>query len=307
MVWHGLQNISLTDGAALQGGGNGLHDLSYTFANGNTWIIGDNNDNGVLDDDDVAIEFVGIHNFNEGDFDLNFSDTFITVGTDGDDTITGTEGDDVIFALGGNDQVFALGGNDEVHGGTGDDFIDGGPMQEFAFDFDQLFGEEGNDTITLQTSNGSAFGGDGNDTLIGTDVEFGFDDLHGDAGDDILQAGSAGSNMNGDTGADQLVSGAADDQMAGGFDFDTFELDGAQDLFVYTGTGRWSEEGSFFGDQVDQFEDGIDKFDMRGSGLTFADLVIDNDADFGPTITSDRGQITVFTFGVIIDESDFLF
>ena len=113
--------------------------------------------------------------------------------------------------------------------------------------------------------------------------------------------------MNGGTGSDQLISGAADDQINGGFDFDTFELDGAQDLFVFTGTGRWSEEGSFFGDQVDQFEDGIDKFDMRGSGLQFSDLVIDNDGDFGPTITSDRGQITVGTFGAFIDESDFLF
>ena len=35
--------------------------------------------------------------------------------------------------------------------------------------------------------------------------------------------------------------------------------------------------------------------------------MIDNDGDFGPTITSDRGQITVGTFGVFIDETDFLF
>ena len=35
--------------------------------------------------------------------------------------------------------------------------------------------------------------------------------------------------------------------------------------------------------------------------------MIDNDGDFGPTISSDRGQITVGTFGVFIDESDFLF
>lgn len=304
MVWHGQQNISLTAGSALPGGGNGLHDLMYTFVDGNTWLIGDNNDDGLLDADDVAIEFVGIHNFTEDDFDLNFDDGFVTVGTEGDDSITGTEGDNVIFALGGNDQVFALGGSDEVHGGTGDDLIDAGVGD---FDFDQLYGEEGNDTITLQNSGGSAFGGEGNDTLIGTDVFFGFDDLQGEAGDDVLQAGTDGSNMNGGTGSDQLISGAADDQMAGGFDFDTFELDGAQDLFVYTGTGRWSEEGSFFGDQVDQFEDGLDKFDMRGSGLQFSDLVIDNDGDFGPTITSDRGQITVGTFGVVIDETDFLF
>ena len=43
--------------------------------------------------------------------------------------------------------MFALGGNDEVHGGAGNDFIDGGPGG-----FDNLFGDEGNDTLTLQTS-----------------------------------------------------------------------------------------------------------------------------------------------------------
>ena len=65
---------------------------------------------------------------------------------------------------------------------------------------------------------------------------------------------------------------------------------------------------SFFGDQIDQFEDGSDLFDMRGSGLQFSDLAIDNDGDFGPTISSDRGQITVGdASAVFIDESDFLF
>ena len=32
---------------------------------------------------------------------------------------------------------------------------------------------------------------------------------------------------------------------------------------------------------------------MRGSGLQFSDLTIDNDGDFGPTITSSRGKITI--------------
>jgi hypothetical protein len=124
-----------------------------------------------------------------------------------------------------------------------------------------------------------------------------------------LHAGAVGSFLNGDDGADRLFSGAGDDQIAAGIDESTFELDGDQDLFVYTGTGRWSEEGSFFGDTVEQFQDGSDLFDMRGSGLTFADLTIVND-DFQTTITSSRGQITIFeSFGqpVEITAADFLF
>ena len=296
----GLLAIDPKKGAVLPGAGDGVTQLGYAHKSGSTYLVGDSNDDGVLDDNDFVVRFDGIHHFTVDDFD---NTDFVIAGTNGDDVITGTEGDDRIFAAGGNDQVFALGGSDEVYGGTGNDLIDGGVGE---FDFDQLHGEAGNDTISLQNSSGSAFGGEGNDVLIGSDGGFG-NDLHGGVGDDALHAGAAGSFLGGDDGADQLFSGEGDDQIAGGIDFDTFELDGDQDLFVYTGTGRWSVEGSFFGDQIEQFEDGLDLFDLRGSGLQFSDLVIDNDGDFGPTITSDRGQITVGTFGAFIDGNDFLF
>ncbi|MGO4670628.1 hypothetical protein [Bosea sp. 2RAB26] len=97
--------------------------------------------------------------------------------------------------------------------------------------------------------------------------------------------------------------------MDAGRDEFGFELDNAQDLFVYSGTGRWSTEGSFFGDTVSGFQDGSDLFDLRGSGLQFADLSIVNE-DFQTTITSNRGQITIFeSFGqeVFLDQDDFLF
>jgi Ca2+-binding RTX toxin-like protein len=203
--------------------------------------------------------------------------------------------------------VFALGGDDEVHGGTGDDILDGGPGG-----FDNLFGDAGNDTLTLATSDfgGTASGGDGNDTLFGSNTPFSsFDNnLRGDAGNDDLHAGDIGSSLNGGSGADRLFSSAADDVMEGGRDELTFELDGAQDLFVYAGTGRWSADGSFFGDQIFGFQDGSDLFDLRGSGLEFDDLTIVND-DFQTTITSDRGTITISeSFGqeVFIDQNDFL-
>jgi hypothetical protein len=130
----------------------------------------------------------------------------------------------------------------------------------------------------------------------------------GDLLSDDLHAGAVGSFLSGGSGADRLFSSAADDQMDGGRDEFTFELDGARDLFVYTGTGRWSSENTF-GDEIFGFQDGSDLFDMRGSGLEFNDLTIVND-DFQTTITSDRGTITIFEgFGqeVFIDQNDFLF
>ena len=222
--------------------------------------------------------------------------------------ITGTEEADRIFAAGGDDEVTALGGDDEVHGGAGDDFLDGGPGG-----FDNLFGEEGDDELTLATSDGGgvASGGDGDDLLFGSDTSFSnFDNsLQGDAGNDDLHAGAVGSSLNGGSGSDRLFSGAADDQLEAGRDELGFDLDNAQDLFVYTGTGRWSAEGSSFGDTVSGFQDGSDLFDLRGSGLQFSDLTIVND-DFQTTISSSRGTITIFeSFGqeVFVDANDFLF
>jgi Ca2+-binding RTX toxin-like protein len=273
--------------------------------NNHTYLIADSNDDGVLNNDDFVVQFNGVHNFTVGDF---ASTDFVIAGTNGNDVITGTEGDDRIFAAGGNDQVFALGGNDEVHGGAGDDVLDGGPGG-----FDNLFGEAGNDQLTLATSDvgGVASGGDGDDVLFGSNTSFSnFDNsLQGDAGNDDLHAGTVGSSMNGGSGSDRLFSGAADDQMEAGRDASGFDLDNAQDLFVFTGTGRWSTEGSFFGDTISGFQDGSDLFDMRGSGLQFSDLTIVNE-DFQTTITSSRGTITIFESSgqeVTIDQNDFLF
>jgi Ca2+-binding RTX toxin-like protein len=291
-------------GAKLPGKNNGVVDLAYTQRNGDTWLFGDENDDGKLDSSDLTVLFKGLHNFARADFD---DTTFVTVGTRGNDTISGTADADIIYGVAGDDRIFGLGGEDELHGGQGNDFIDGGPGG-----FDNLFGDAGNDTLSLATSDvgGNASGGAGDDVLFGSDSSFSsFDNnLQGDAGRDDLHAGAVGSTMDGGSGADRLFSSAADDQMSGGRKPD-FTLDGERDLFVYTGSGRWSSDGSFFGDVLFDFEDGIDKFDLRGSGLRFSDLSVVNE-DFQTTITSARGMITIFeSFDqpVTIDERDFLF
>ncbi|HWL98556.1 MAG TPA: calcium-binding protein [Nocardioidaceae bacterium] len=298
-AWVGRIDANPRTGAVLPGGGDGLTQLGY-IQRGDTFLVADTNDNGRLNADDFTVEFRGLHDFTPEDFD---NTDFIIAGTNGDDVITGTEEGDRIFAAGGNDSVTALGGDDEVHGGTGDDFLDGGPGG-----FDNLFGEEGNDELTLATSDngGVAEGGDGDDLLFGSDTSS-FSDLQGRAGNDDLRAGAAGSTLIGGSGLDRMVSSAADDQFEGRDESGV--LDNAQDLLVYTGTGRWSSVDSFFGDTVSGFQDGSDLFDLRGSGLQFADLTIVNE-DFQTTISSSRGTITIFeSFGeeVFVDANDFLF
>ena len=155
-----------TAGALLPGAGDGVTQLFYVQWNGSTFLIADENDNGVLNAGDFAVEFTGLHDFTLDDF--NNTD-FVIAGTNGDDVILGTEDGDRIFAARGNDIVTALGGDDEVHGGAGDDLLDGGPGG-----FDNLYGEGGNDTLTLAGSDigGNASGGAGNDMLFGSDASF---------------------------------------------------------------------------------------------------------------------------------------
>ena len=289
-VFRGEVTLSMQPGAALLGGGNGLLDTSYTVRQGTTWLVQDTNDDGLLDAADFAVAFTGVHHFTTADFT---STTFVTAGTDGADTMTGTPGDDIMFGLGGNDTMLGLAGSDEMNGGAGDDFIDGGAG------FNVLTGGDGNDTLTLQTSDlgGSANGGAGNDLLIGSDIAFAFDTLSGGDGNDTLRAGNSGGTLSGDAGDDLLQGGRGDDQLTGGDGVDTF-IFGAS----------WTNPVDGFEDLIFDFEDGLEKIDLRTSGLTFADLTIGDDGfGFSAIITSSAGRIEVNGLAGRITIDDFLF
>src|SRR5215218_8149131 len=110
------------------------------------------------------------------------------------------------------------------------------------------FGQNGNDTIRLDETNGALpranlFGGIGNDTLTGGS---GTDLLFGQAGDDTLL---------GKGGADQLFGGADNDTLTGG--------DGDDQMFGEAGNDRmiWNP-----GDDNDLFEggDGTDTAEVGG-------------------------------------------
>jgi Ca2+-binding RTX toxin-like protein len=81
----------------------------------------------------------------------------------------------------------------------------------------QVFGQGGNDTVTLNEANGALpranlFGGTGNDTLIGGS---GGDMLFGQAGNDNLQGKGGFDFLFGGTENDTLTGGDADDQVFG--------------------------------------------------------------------------------------------
>jgi Ca2+-binding RTX toxin-like protein len=81
----------------------------------------------------------------------------------------------------------------------------------------QVFGQAGNDTIALNEANGALpaanlFGGDGNDTITGGS---GADQLFGQNGDDILLGKGGNDFLFGGAGNDTLTGGAGNDQVFG--------------------------------------------------------------------------------------------
>jgi Ca2+-binding RTX toxin-like protein len=112
----------------------------------------------------------------------------------------------------------------------------------------QVFGQAGNDTITVDESNGAMpaaqlFGGDGNDTLTGGS---GNDLLFGQAGNDTLLGKGGNDFLFGGAGNDTLIGGAGDDQVFG---------EAGNDRMI------WNP-----GDGTDLFEggDGIDTAEVNG-------------------------------------------
>src|SRR5215472_7352593 len=129
--------------------------------------------------------------------------------------------------------------------------IDGGTATVANTSTIQVFGQSGNDTITLDESNGALpaaqlFGGDGNDTITGgsgNDQLFGQagnDTLLGKGGNDFLFGGAGNDVLTGGTGDDQVFGEAGNDRMIWnpGDDSDLFEGgDGTDTAEVNGGNG----------------------------------------------------------------------
>ena len=124
----------------------------------------------------------------------------------------------------------------------------------------QLFGQGGNDRITLDEANGalpaaSLFGGAGNDTLTGGsggDLLFGQsgndillgkggnDQLFGGDGNDVLTGGDGDDQVFGQGGDDRMIWNPGDDSdlFEGGAGTDTAEVNGGNGAEVFTVTAN---------------------------------------------------------------------
>lgn len=124
----------------------------------------------------------------------------------------------------------------------------------------QIFGQSGNDTLTLDEANGALpraqiFGGVGNDTLTGgsgNDMLFGqagndvllgkggFDFLFGGTENDVLTGGDADDQVFGESGDDRMIWNPGDDTdlNEGGVGVDTVEVNGGGGAEIFTTTAN---------------------------------------------------------------------
>jgi len=124
-------------------------------------------------------------------------------------------------------QVFGQGGNDAI---TLDESNGALPAA-------QLFGGAGNDVLTGGSGADLLFGGAGNDTLLG---KGGVDQLFGGAGNDVLTGGDGDDQVFGEGGNDRMIWNPGDDSdlFEGGDGVDTAEVNGGNGSETFTITAN---------------------------------------------------------------------
>ena len=142
-----------------------------------------------------------------------------------------------------------------------------------------VFGQNGDDTITLDEANGALpaarlFGGTGNDVLTGGS---GADQLFGDAGNDIL---------NGNGGNDQLFGGTGNDVVNGGKGSDVAVLGKGDDVFIW-------DPGD--GSDVVEGQAGADTLVFNGADLN-ENMNISAASGGRATLFRDAGNVTPVRF-----------
>jgi Ca2+-binding RTX toxin-like protein len=124
-------------------------------------------------------------------------------------------------------QVFGQGGNDTI---TLNEASGALPKAN-------LFGGAGNDTMTGGSGNDMLFGQAGNDTLLG---KGGFDTLFGGTENDTLTGGDADDQVFGEAGNDRMIWNAGDDTdlNEGGDGTDTVEVNAGNGDETFTVTAN---------------------------------------------------------------------
>ena len=223
------------------------------------------------------------------------------------DTLDGGNGADTYVVTSG-DVILDSGGVDEVRSAiswTLDDGLENLRIETIEFfvegtgnalanviqgkgDDVRLYGHGGDDRMQADSRYSIMDGGDGNDTLVGS--SHGFDNLFGDAGNDVLDdrldvqaAGftAGGANFGGGPGNDTIFGGAANDgiQLGADYGIDSIDGGGGGDFITFYSTSNGA---------VVNLATGTVSGGGTGSA-TIRNIESAYGGDFGDQITGDAG------------------
>ena len=222
--------------------------------------------------------------------DLAAASLEYVVGGEGGDTLAATSAavGVTLYGQGGVDAIYGSQNADTIFGGTGNDFINGDGGDDVlvsGLGADTVVGGAGNDVI-YGDGQDAVSGGDGYDQFLAVDNSFAVSlDLGGasieaatgtslgdsfngtSATENLLVQGFAGNDvLLGGTGSDYLLGGDGNDTVSGGLGNDYLSGGSGADVF---GTGS-----SWGSDIILDFEDGVDRIDLSGTGLSAGSFTI---------------------------------
>jgi len=149
-------------------------------------------------------------------------------------------------------------------------------------------------TIAGSTGANTLYGSSGMDLIK---AGAGADKLYGRAGNDTLRGDTGNDTLYGERGRDMLDGGAGNDLLSGGADADVFRF-----------AGKWGS------DKIVDFQDGVDRIDLRGNSLNLGALSIaqinaDSDGRTDDVLIRANGQsITLLNMQkAMMGAADFLF
>lgn len=226
----------------------------------------------------------------------------------GIDTLDGGDGNDLLVGDLGADNLSGGNGDDRLYVDTSDNLIDGGAdydavyiiggtglaIDMFKANVEWVSDEAGGaDTIDASGLNAGAtvYGGAGIDVITGGK---GVDFLWGQAGSDSINGGDDNDTLVGGTGADLLTGGTGMDTIHTG---EGGAGDGAVDTVFFQAPG-------FGTDFVYEFEHGIDKLNVHGTGAVSV-VILNVGGNAHVHIGADL--IVVAGAGATLTSGDFIF
>ncbi len=150
-----------------------------------------------------------------------------------DDLLIGDRFDNVLTSGSGDDFIYGNRGSDTLNGGRGNDFLSGGANgSDAGVNIDTLFGGRHHDILVGGSGFDELHGDAGRDLLIASEfvdrfTDQDFDRLFGGNGDDVLVGNAGPSILHGGQGNDLILGGSGDDTIDGGSNAD----------YIYSGGG----------------------------------------------------------------------